>query len=75
MICTRARMLIYTGYRHHEPLQEEIARIPNPYGLSRDVLVKKFLFDRDRAQRNSTARLKAQTEQGGGGGGTDPPVS
>ena len=59
-------MLISTGYRHHELFQEEIARIPNPYGLSRDVLVKKFLFDRDRAQRNSTARLKAQTEQGGG---------
>jgi hypothetical protein len=38
--------------------EEEIAKIPNPYGLSREALVKKFLFDQQRAHKNSTARAR-----------------
>jgi hypothetical protein len=36
------------------------------YGLSRDALVKKFLFDRQRAARNSTARAQKSTSTGSG---------
>ena len=41
--------------------EEEIAKIPNPYGLSREALVKKFLFDQQRAHKNSTARARKST--------------
>jgi hypothetical protein len=42
--------------------EEDIAKIPNPYGLSREALVKKFLFDQQRAHKNSTARARKSSQ-------------
>ena len=41
-----------------EEEQIDVSQIPNPYGLSEEALLKKYMFDRQRAQKQSNARAK-----------------